>query len=51
MHSNLPFWSSASRSVTIEGQEQKRKSEALITVTNTIDVDYFAVMRIPLAQG
>ena len=49
--SNMPFWSSASRGVSIEGQEQKRKSEMLNTVTNTVDVDYFKVMHIPLVDG
>jgi predicted permease len=49
--SNLPFWSNASRGVSIQGQEQTRKSESLSTVTNTVDVDYFNVMRIPLVQG
>jgi predicted permease len=49
--SNMPFWSSASRGVSIEGQEQKRKSEMLNTVTNTVDVDYFKVMHIPLFGG
>jgi len=49
--SNMPFWSSASRGVSIEGQEQKRKSEMLNSVTNTVDVDYFKVMRIPLLDG
>ena len=49
--SNMPFWSSASRSVSIEGQEQKRKSEMLNTVTNTVDVDYFNVMHIPILDG
>lgn len=49
--SNMPFWSSASRGVSIEGQEQKRKSEMLNTVTNTVDVDYFKVMHIPLLDG
>jgi predicted permease len=34
--SNLPFWSAASRGVTIEGLEQARKSETLNAVTNTI---------------
>jgi predicted permease len=47
----MPFWSSASRGVLIEGQEQKRKSEMLNSVTNTVDVDYFKVMNIPLLEG
>jgi putative ABC transport system permease protein len=49
--SNLPFWSSASRGIFIEGQEQQRKSETISTVTNTIDVDYLKTMQIPLLQG
>ena len=49
--SNLPFWSAPSRGVTIEGQEQSRKSETLNSVTNTIDVNYFSVMRVPLVSG
>ena len=49
--SNMPFWSSPSRGVSIEGQEQKRKSEMLNTVTNTVDLDYFKVMHIPLHDG
>jgi predicted permease len=49
--SSLPFWASASRGIFIEGQEQQRKSETVTTVTNTIDVDYFRTMQIPLLQG
>ena len=49
--SNMPFWSSASRGVSIEGQEQQRKSELLNSVTNTVDVDYFSVMHISLLAG
>jgi predicted permease len=49
--SNMPFWSTASRGVLIEGQEQRRKNETVNTVTNTVDVDYFKTMRIPLLEG
>ena len=49
--SNMPFWSSASRGVSIEGQEQTRKSEMLNAVTNTVDLDFFKVMHIPLLNG
>jgi predicted permease len=49
--SNLPFWSSPSRGILIEGQEQERKSETISTVTDTVDLDYFKTMRIPLLQG
>jgi len=49
--SNMPFWSSASHGILIEGQQQQRKSETLSTVTNTVDLDYFKTMRIPLVQG
>ena len=49
--SNMPFWSSAARGVLIEGQEQRRTNETLSTITNTVDVDYFKTMRIPLLDG
>jgi predicted permease len=49
--SNMPFWSTPSRGVLIEGLQQTRKSETLSTVTNTVDVDYFKSMGIPLLQG
>lgn len=49
--SNMPFWSSASRGIMIQGQEQERKSETISTVTNTVDVDYFKTMSIPILMG
>lgn len=48
--SDMPFWSTPSRGVQQEGQ-QLSKAGALSTVTNTVDVDYFKVMDIPLLQG
>ena len=49
--SNMPFWSSPSRGIIIQGQEQDRKSETISTVADTVDLDYFKTMRIPLLQG
>lgn len=49
--SNLPFWAQAQSGVTIEGQEQRKKSEAISTVVDTIDLGFFATMNIPLMDG
>ena len=48
---NLPFWEQAQTGITIEGQEQRKKSEALSTVVNTIDPGFFETMNIPLLRG
>jgi hypothetical protein len=39
------------RSALVLEDWQKRKSEMLNTATNTVDVDYFKVMHIPLLGG
>ena len=49
--SNLPFWSSASRGIFLQGQEQERKSETISTIADTVDVNYFKTVRIPLLEG
>lgn len=49
--SNLPFWAQAQSGVTIEGQEQRKKSEAISTVVDTIDLGFFETMSIPLLEG
>lgn len=49
--SNLPLWGRATSGLVIEGQERRRKSEAIMAVVNTVDLDYFATMGIPLLSG
>jgi predicted permease len=48
---NLPLFSRAETGVVIEGQEQRKKSEAISSVVNTIDLYYFPTMGIPLLAG
>jgi predicted permease len=48
---NLPFWEGVETGIVIEGQEQRKKSEAISSVVNTIDLDYFSTMGIPLLAG
>jgi len=49
--SNMPFWSNPSRGFAIEGREQQRKSQALMSVVNTVDLGYFKVMNVPVLKG
>ncbi|MFZ0736443.1 MAG: ABC transporter permease [Candidatus Acidiferrales bacterium] len=48
---NLPLFGRSQTGVVIEGQEQRKKSEAISSVVNTIDLDYFSTMGIPLLVG
>jgi len=48
---NLPMWGRAQPGVVLEGQEQRKKSEAISSVVNTIDLDYFSTMGIPILKG
>jgi len=48
---NLPLWGRKETGLTIEGQEQRKKSEALSAVVNTVDLDYFATLGIPFIEG
>jgi macrolide transport system ATP-binding/permease protein len=48
---NLPFWRRAETGIVVEGQEQRKKSEAISSVVNTIDLQYFPTMGIPLLAG
>jgi predicted permease len=49
--SNQPLWGRKAIGVVIEGQEQRRKSEAISAVLNTIDLDYFSALDVPFVQG
>jgi predicted permease len=49
--SNLPLWSRAAGGIVIEGKEQRRNSEAVTSVLNTIDTDFFPTIGIPILRG
>jgi predicted permease len=49
--SGLPFWNNPSRSIVIEGTEQRKTSDRIATVVFTVDTGYFETMGIPLIAG
>ena len=49
--SRLPFWNTPSRSVLIEGEEQRRKSSGIASIVVTVDEDYLKATGIPLEKG
>src|SRR5437016_11658998 len=49
--SNLPLWGRKETGIVIEGQEARKKSEAVSAVVNTVDLNYFSTMGIPLLVG
>ncbi len=49
--SNLPFWGRKETGLEIEGRAQRRKSEAISAVVDTVDVDYFSTFGIPFREG
>src|SRR6267142_1281710 len=49
--SNLPLWGRKETGVTIEGQEQRKKSEAISAVVNTVDLNYFSTLGISFVAG
>ncbi|MBV8553782.1 MAG: ABC transporter permease [Acidobacteriaceae bacterium] len=48
---NMPFWASASRAISIERREPRKKSETITTIVNTVDTNYFETMAIPVVRG
>ena len=49
--SNLPLWGRKETGIAIEGQEARKKSEAISAVVDTVDLNYFSTMAIPLVEG
>lgn len=49
--SNLPLWGRKQTGVAVEGQEQRKKSEAISAVVNTIDLNYFSTLGISFVAG
>ena len=49
--SNLPLWGHKETGIAIEGQEARKKSEAISAVVDTVDLNYFSTMDIPLVMG
>jgi macrolide transport system ATP-binding/permease protein len=49
--SNMPLWGRKQTGVAIEGQEQRKKSEAISAVVNTVDLNYFSTLGISFVAG
>jgi predicted permease len=49
--SNFPLWGRVAADVVIEGRAQQSKSDTVSSVVNTIDLNYFSVMDIPIVRG
>jgi predicted permease len=49
--SNLPFWTRATRTLSVEGDQPRKASEATTAIVGTIDTDYLSTMQIPLTDG
>lgn len=49
--SNLPLWGRQETGIAMEGQEARKKSEAISAVVDTVDLNYFSTMGIPLIEG
>lgn len=49
--SNLPLWGRKETGIVIEGQEARKKSEAISAVVDTVDLNYFSTLGIPLLEG
>ncbi len=48
---HMPLFARPSRSVTVEGREERDRVGAMMTIVNAIDIDYFATTGIAIASG
>ena len=49
--SNMPLWGRKETGLILEGQEQRKKSDAISAVVNTIDLDYFSTLGVSIVAG
>jgi predicted permease len=49
--SNMPLWGRKETGLLLEGQEQRKKSDPVSAVVNTIDLDYFSTLGISFVAG
>lgn len=49
--SNLPLWGRKETGIVVEGQEARKKSEAIQAVVDTVDLNYFSTLGIPVLEG
>ena len=49
--SNLPLFGGFSRSVFIEGRENDKQASGILTLTDIVDLGYFATVGIPILHG
>jgi predicted permease len=49
--SNMPLWGRKETGLVLEGQEQRKKSDAISAVVNTIDLDYFSTLGVQIVAG
>jgi putative ABC transport system permease protein len=49
--SNLPLWGRIASGLEVEGRQQRSKADTIITVTNTVDLDYFRTAGTAIDRG
>jgi predicted permease len=49
--SNMPLWGRKETGLLLEGHEQRKKSDSISAVVNTIDLDYFLTLGIQIVSG